>query len=107
MPRAVLLGALATGLAGCGIFDLGKVYRTETRTNRVVAIDQPKHFGVTVRDVDGRDWRISVSKHCNPWQRTTRIGMTLPIVYEYKVYKDGRRTVGATDRGLQARLCGW
>jgi hypothetical protein len=91
-------------LTACG--DTGRVVGTERRAAVIVSIDEPKHFGVTVRDATGHVQKISVSKHCNQWRSRTRIGMKIPVFYQRITYKDGRRALRVTNRGLEQRLCG-
>ena len=102
--RTAAAALVLLSLAACG--DQGRVVGTERRTAVVVAINRPKHFGITVRDATGHVQKISVSKHCNGWQSRTRIGMKLTIHYDRLVYEDGRRALRVSKRGLKRTLCG-
>ena len=101
--RIAAITGICLSLTAC---DLGKVVAIERRAAVIIAINQPKHFGITVRDATGHVERISVAKHCNNWRSHTRLGMKVTVVYERLVYKDGRRAIRVTNRGLRQRLCG-
>lgn len=102
--RIAMTAAACLALTACG--DVGRVVGTERRAAVVVAIDEPKHFGITVRDATGHVQAIQVSKHCNDWRSRTRIGMKVDVYYDRISYKDGRRGLRVTNRGLVRRLCG-
>lgn len=101
--RIAAIAAMCIALAGC---DMGRVVGTERRAAVITAINPPKHFGITVRDDTGHVQEISVSKHCNSWREHTRVGMKVTVYYDRISYKDGRRGLRVTKRGLRERLCG-
>lgn len=74
-----------------------KITAFGTKTYRVVAIDPPKHFYVTLFDVDAGEvaGKFYVSKHCSGWQKLKlnsewQFDYTL---YEYSVSKQQKLRV--------------
>lgn len=108
----LLTGAALAGLAiAAGILYIGnpaglerrQVFSDTVKTYKLVSLKQPKHFRVTLQDIQtGKIYEnVNVSKHCNRW-REVKIGGLWDIhevVYVYpkaKIYQtrlEGVRTI--------------
>lgn len=103
--RSLLLTLLTTltitGLTACGP---APTSTTEMRTFEVTEVKRPKHFRVSLRDVEtGQNFsRLHVSKRCHNW-RKTKVGSQWQLPVTTRVYKDGSKRVSVNARSLCQR----
>lgn len=66
--KLILASILALSLIGCG--PSGEVVSSEVRVYEITEVRQPKHFYVSLRDVQtGRVFNdVYISKHCSHWR---------------------------------------
>lgn len=96
MKLLIILLASLTLLTGCGFNDT--IVSQKLKTYEVIDIKRPKHFKVSLRDVETNQVfkMIRVSKRCSNW-RNLKLGSHWQFTEVVKMKEDGSQYAQITD----------
>lgn len=116
MPLAIILVSLFLMMAAAIFVGISRehkvIVKTYSRTFEIVGINRPKHFSVTLLDVENHNifYSVGSSKHCNSWDNDGRPKMHDKIVvpvYEYYLSRDQDKALhyGVYDASVNNLFC--